>query len=332
MFPAVYRLPGSRYSSAYCSAALLLSLLMPLGCRGAALALTSDKKPELSTSPLAASAKEAFRSTLLAGDYTALDLVAEKLTAAYLASPHDPDLALYIAHAHFWRVAERTREPAQRALITDHLAIAELYFVEATGLRPNDHRIPGWLGGVKMALGRIHGNERKSREGYFLIEDGVNRFPEFNHFSKSYILSNLPASHARFRDGLEAMWKSIEVCNAAGIDRRAPDYRAFYRQAADLSGSLRVCHNLPVAPHNFEGFFLHNGDVLVKAGEPEAAKVMYANARLAPSFAEWPYREALEERIRTAQVRAEAFQNIDQQRWPEMMAASSMACTGCHQR
>jgi hypothetical protein len=325
-------MPGSRFRSAYCSAALLLSLVMSLGCRGAALAFAPEKKPEVSTSALAASAKESFRSTLLAGDYAALDAVAERLTAAYLASPRDPDLALYIAHAHFWRAAERVREPAQRALITDQLAIAETYFAQATVLRPNDYRIPGWLGGVKMALGRIHGDEGKSREGYFLLEDGVARFPEFNHFTKSYIFSNLPPSHERFREGLEAMWKSIEVCTGAGIDRRAPDYRAFYRRVADLSGALRVCHNLPMVPHNFEGFFLNNGDLLVKAGEPEAAEVMYANARLAPSFAEWPYREALEERIRTAQIRAEAFRSNDQQRWPEMMVASSMACTGCHQR
>ena len=59
---------------------------------------------------------------------------------------------------------------------------------------------------------------------------------------------------------------------------------------------------------------------------------MYANARLEPSYPAWPYRATLEERIRTADARAEAFRSPAPERWPEMMVSSALSCTGCHQR
>ncbi|MES1205820.1 MAG: hypothetical protein ABUS79_07765 [Pseudomonadota bacterium] len=298
------------------------------------MATAPRKAPELSHSPQANMAKTAFREILLAGDYGALDGVTDALTTAYLAAPGDPDLALYLAHAHFWRLAERAREPKLRPTITDHLATADMYFKQAALLSPNDHRIPGWLGGVELALGKLHADEREMREGYFLLEDGISAYPEFNHFSKSYVLSSLPPAHPRFAESIASMWRSVEICGAKGLDHENPDFRAFFRPSAAISleGADRVCHNVPVAPHNFEGFFLHNGDVLVKAGHPRAARIMYANARLEPSFATWPYRDVLEQRIRTADARADAFRTLSADRWPEMMVSSRMACSGCHQR
>src|SRR5262245_41481476 len=65
-------------------------------------------------------------------------------------------------------------------------------------------------------------------------------------------------------------------------------------------GPKRVCWNSWIAPHNFEGFFLNFGDMLVKAGEPGLAVSMYANAKLTPDYASWPYRDVLEDRMRNA--------------------------------
>lgn len=306
--------------------------LVSAGCRSLALATAPEKKPEVSRSQSALRAKAAFETALLDGNYEAIGPVTEALTAAYLSAPRDPRLALYIAHAHFWRAAERVREPIRRATITDDLLVARVYFNEARRLAPDDTRILGWLGGVTLALGKIHDDERLVREGYFTLEDGVSSYPEFNHFSKGYALSQLPRSHPRFEEALEAMWLSVEVCQN-GFDREHPGYsRGFRASLPAETGKRRVCYNGPTAPHNFEGFFLQNGDMLVKAGDPARAKVMYANARLVPSYAHWAYRETLEERIRTAEERAQAFAATDPKVWPEMMVNSRAACTGCHQR
>jgi hypothetical protein len=302
------------------------------GCHSLALASAPEKTPQVSSSPQAEQAKTAFVSALEGGRYEELPAVTESVTAAYLAAPRDPTLALYVAHAHLWQVSERVRDPDLKPTVTDHLLVAEGYFRQARQLNPDDARIAGWLGGVEMALGKVHGDERWLREGYFTLEDGVSAFPEFNQFSKSFTLSALPRSHPRFAEALEAMWASIEACDASGIDREQPDFAPYFRASARLTGPKRVCHNLPKAPHNFEGFFLHNGDLLVKAGKPAAAKRMYANARLEASFGNWSFREVLEERIRTADTRAQAFQAPRADAWPEMMVASRAACTGCHQR
>ena len=217
----------------FVSSGLALALLtVGLGCRSTAVMFAPRKSAELASSELAERAKSSFRKTLLEGDYAGLPGVTETLTAAYLAAPRDPELALYVAHAHLWRVAERVREAAPRATITDHMTIAETYFYQALALRPDDHRILGWLGGVQMALGKIHADEQKGRQGYFVMEDGVARFPEFNHFSKSYALSSLPPGHARFPEAVEAMWRSIEVCATGSFDRRHPNYGPVFRPTA----------------------------------------------------------------------------------------------------
>jgi hypothetical protein len=316
--------------------AVLVAVLVIVSssCRGMALASAPQKTPIASRSAQAQQAERAFELALVAGDYAALAEVTEALTRAYLAAPRDPTLALYLGHAHFWRVAERARDPDPRATLTDHLLIAERYFTQAELLRPEDYRILGWLGSAKLALGNVHADERWTREGYFMLEDGVEAFREFNLFSKSYTLSLLPRDHPRFPEALDAMWESVEACNARGLDRKHPDFAPYFRPspAVPLAGPQRVCHNLPKAPHNFEGFFLHNGDLLVKAGKPGLARVMYANARLEPGFANWVYRDVLEERIVTAETRARRFASKDRADWPEMMVASRLSCSGCHQR
>ena len=80
----------------------------------------------------------------------------------------------------------------------------------------------------------------------------------------------------------------------------------------------------------FEGFFLHNGDLLAKAGRPEAARTMYANARLAPSYEQWPFRDLLEERIASADERARAHASPDPDARPAVMVETAYSCTGCH--
>lgn len=92
--------------------------------------------------------------------------------------------------------------------MTEHLILAERYLQEAARLDPADARLLGWLGGIKGALGQIHQDPRLSIEGYFLLREGIDRFPEFNYFAAAYGLSVLPANNALFREGLDYMWRN----------------------------------------------------------------------------------------------------------------------------
>jgi len=86
-----------------------------------------------------------------------------------------------------------------------------------------------------------------------------------------------------------------------------------------------------IAPHNFEGFFLNFGDMLVKAGQPDLGVTMYRNAQLAREYPAWPYKAVLEAPIRDAAKNVEAFRRAEP--GPDaatLMIRSTFACMGCH--
>ena len=77
-----------------------------------------------------------------------------------------------------WTLSERSRVgDARDPRITDFAILAEHYFGEAANLAPYDDRIAGWQGGVRLALGEIHADERTTRTGYFQLRDSVRRYP-----------------------------------------------------------------------------------------------------------------------------------------------------------
>ena len=101
-------------------------------------------------------------------------------------------------------------------------------------------------------------------------------------------------------------------------------------------GKKRACWNSKKAPHNFEGFFLNMGDLLVKKGKPALAKKIYGNAKLSKTYQKWPFRGVLEQRIANAEKNVELFRKkIDSGDNPKhdmLMFNSSFACMACHQK
>jgi hypothetical protein len=96
-------------------------------------------------------------------------------------------------------------------------------------------------------------------------------------------------------------------------------------------GTKRVCWNSWIAPHNFEGFFLNMGDMQVKAGDWQLGQKLYANAKLSPTYAQWNYRQVLEDRIRDAQQNITAFNApLRSPKGNPMMNSSAFACMACH--
>jgi hypothetical protein len=306
-------------------------MLLAFVCGCDPVAMAPDKTNVPANNPSAVQAKRAFREALRAGQYDALPEVTSALTTAYVADPRDAELALLAGHAHLWRLAERSRLAAVPATITDEAVLAAHYFDQAKAMRPEDSRIDGWFGSTLLALGAINDDEHLRRKGYFALKSGASAYPEFNHFTFGYAMSTVPVTHERWPEVVRAMWESVDVCAGSAVSREVPDYARYASAQAeerDRSGARRVCWNSALAPHNFEGFFLQGGDVLVKNGQPDAAIRMYENARLSRSYASWPHRDALERRISSARARAERFRTTGD---GEMMVDSPLACTGCHE-
>lgn len=296
-----------------------------------AIRSAAPKEARISDSPQAAQAQQAFWEAFQAQRYDALPKVTEALTAAYLRHPEDPKLALLLAHAHFWRVAERSRDSRAGAGVTDGLVLANFYFAEAYRLQPEDHRISGWLASTELALGSVHADERTRRRGYFDLKASARAFPEFNNFSLGYVLSRLPAGDPRLDEAVEAMWLNLDLCVGQKVDRHRPDLSVLGATVVP-DGPKRVCFNGAHTPHNVEGYFLAFGDLLVKTAKPAAAKAIYAQARISPTYDAWPFRALLEERIITADVRAAAFASGDAASAPETISTSAHACAICHAR
>lgn len=307
-----------------------LGALLLAGCSYVAVHTAPKKQPLVSSSAQAVQAKQAFWRAFHEERYEALPEVTEQLTAAYLANPRDPQLALLTAHAHLWRGAEYKRMPRPVASVTDQFALANYYFVQAYELSPDDGRIPGWLGSTQAALGAIHADERERRQGYYTLKDSVGTYPEFNHFTIGYVLSRLPAGDPRLNEALGHLWDALDLCVGRKVDRRNPQIPDFFAQQTS-SGPRRVCFNSALAPHNVEGFFLVLGDVLVKTGDPQTARQAYALTKLAPSYQQWRYKAVLEERVETADQRAGLYANErDPAKQPVTVSNSDYACTVCH--
>jgi hypothetical protein len=317
---------------------ILFVIVVDLGCEVLAVKFAPKKKAKVSDTELARHAQSVFHESLASGRYENLPEVLRLLTAAYLQNPRDPSVSFQLGMAHLWKVAERFRESKQEPTITDDLILAEKYLSEARKLDPKDFRIPGFEGSVKMALGSIHQDEALKREGYFLLKDGTRAYPEFNFFTMSFVLSNVPRGDPKFADAIDYAWRNVEVCvghkvgrTAADVAHLAEEFRRSLSPTAEIAGGShdRACRNPPTAPHNMEGFLLHMGDLLVKKGDIETGREIYGLAKLSPSYSSWPYGDVLEKRIATAPERAAAFA-AGTKPPPEMMFQSPYACVGCH--
>jgi len=313
--------------------AALVVLLVGAACDDLAVKYAPKKTARASDTELSRKAHEYFLTSLSAGSYENLPEAMRLLTAAYLQNPRDASISFHLGMAHLWKLAERSRESVRDPTITDHLILADWYLREAHRLDPSDARIPGFEGSVKMALGSLHQDEALKRRGYFTLKDGMKAYPEFNLFTMSFVLSNAPRTDPKFADAIDYAWKNVDLCVGHPVDRTAS---GVHRLAADFPAVIargshdRACQNPPSAPHNMEGFLLHMGDVLVKKGDVETGREIYALAKAAPTYAAWPYGNVLDARIEQASARARAFASGVTPP-PELMFQSAYACVGCHQ-
>ena len=294
-----------------------------------AVAFAPAKSAQKTTDPGAAAARATFWRAFESGRYDESPQVIAALTTAYLKNPRDPETTLLLGLAHLWRLGERARLTAPDPRITEHAILAEKYLLEAQRLAPHDARIPGWLGSVQLALGKIDQNEKLMRTGYFSLRDGVRKFPEFNAFTLGYALSRLPATDPKYLEAVDSMWQSLAHCrqlNPGSVDGGR------FLSSPDAPGANRACWNGPKAPHNIEGFFLNFGDMLVKAGDVALARKLYRYAELSPTYNEWPYRTVLEAHSQQAEARAVLFRDGDDSNDPVMMIDSAHDCMACHQR
>jgi hypothetical protein len=314
-----------------CAAALLAATLA--GCSYMAVRSAPAKKASESRTEASLKADELFWQTLHSGRYEEIPASLNALKGAYLSNPNDAVTAAHIGWMHIWRLAEGSRLDRVAPTITDDAILARRYFQEAVQLNPNEARYLGFLASATMTEGSIHKDEKVTRRGSFLMQDAIRAWPEFNLFTAGYGASRLSPESERFKQALEWQWQTLDLCAGEKIDRANPVFRR-YLSLVTTEGPKRACWNSWIAPHNFEGFFLNMGDMLVKSGDWQIAQKIYTNAKSSPTYAQWKFRDVLEARIADAQANVEIFNaaqdNADKAR-RRIMIASPFACMACHQ-
>lgn len=267
------------------------------------------------------------------GEYDQIPVVLNALTAAYLADPNDATTAAHIGFMHTWRANERWRLDEIPATITDHAVLARKYFQEAVRLNPHVALYLGFRGGMTMAEGDIHRDEKLWRSGYSTLIKSIRAFPELNYVTGGLVEGILPPTSDRFKRALEWQWKTLDLCLGEKIDRANPDASP-YMHLFTTEGNKRVCWNGWIAPHNFEGFWLNMGDMLVKSGDWRTAQKAYANAALSVDYPRWKFRNILEERIPQAEANVALFNAVPDRSGrlaKPIMSQSAFACVSCHQ-
>lgn len=309
---------------------ILISALT--GCENIAIWTTPPKKPKTSHSKLAKTSEQLFWQTLHAGDYDGIDKTLALMTAAYLQNPNDPVLASHLGFLHIWKITERARENTIPATIVNEIILSKRYFAEAILLDPNDPRIQGFYGDTQLIEGQLLQNSREVVRGFFTLRRAIKRWPEFNYFTAGYPMSVLPPTDKNFKLGLDYQWQTLTLCAGVKISAQNPDYSP-YLHLTTTRGPKRACWNSWIAPHNFEGFFLNMGDMLVKAHDWQTAIKIYENAKLSPDFNQWPYKKFLEERIKNAQNNVYYFnQKNIRDKDHVILFNSGYGCAACHQK
>ena len=284
-------------------------------------------------------AKEAndyFWTNYHQGNYDSIPIIIDKLSLAIAANPNDIISTTHLGFVHVWALSERQRLLIPKADIAEHIILSRKYFEVANMMNPHDLRVLGFLADLTLAEGSNLNNRHEQVKGYFMGLKAINKWPQFNKFTLGYVFSGLDKTDKNFMKGLAWQYETIDDCACENGTKKTDYQEAINKIKHSTNIKIsRACWNSWIAPHNWEGFCLNWGDMLVKSGQLDEAKKIYNLAKQSDTYSEWPFKKELETRLNEVQENEIAFnklideQNIQQQK--VIMFHSKMACMGCHQ-
>jgi hypothetical protein len=292
------------------------------------------------TTGISRAAIEKFWTIYHGNDYTAIPEVQNELQKAIHSDPNNPTLYALLGATHFWHVGESSRDPkADRNVLARDMPTAAGLFQKAVDLdyytqHPigyiSDDHLPGYLGITMVHTGQQYQDPKLIAKGDATLDFAAYQFPEFNNFNRWAAHLDDQKDSETYKKALDSLWQSIDACVGTQIDRANPDMKP-YLQLVNSVGRKKVCWwEGDIAPYGFEGLILNLGNGLVKAGQVDAARVMYANARYAANYETWPYRDVLET-IASSDLnsRAAQYADADDKNDPPLHVPDR-SCVYCH--
>jgi hypothetical protein len=281
-------------------------------------------------------------SQLHQGNYDSIPEIINKLRSAWSASPGDPALNARLGFIYLWKFCERERIDHDTSIFRN-VFISNNFFKRAIDLNPDDERIYSLLAATEMCGGAIRNDDKQTRRGYLKGLKAVPKWPQFNRFSLAAVVSVLDKNSRMFRKGLRFQWVTMDECSCKKLDKEEVLQRP-EKVVSDLIAELqkstdpkikRACWNTWIAPHNFEGYLLNFGDMLVKNGQLKEAKQLYSAIKLSPSYENWPYRHILEDRVLDITENESEFnkplQLLISKGSKQIFINSRFSCMACHQ-
>jgi hypothetical protein len=307
-----------------------------IGCGSLAVRFAKKKLAGTEPGEYVQAANEYFWQHFHAGDYDSIPIIVDWLNLALAREPNDLRTTAHLGFVHIWALAERQNRHYPDRAIIEQVSLARRYFEEAVTMDDDDPRVLGFLADMTMEEGAHLNNDKEKTEGYFQGLRSIREWPQFNKFTIGFGFARLDTGSANFKEGLKWQYESMTdcACEIKGADGMSDSAKTAIIFESKTPKVKRACADTWIAPHNLEGFFLNMGDMLVKSGQWEKAMQIYALARLAPSYSEWPFRDTLEARILDARQNVAVFNHpVDERnlsRQAVMMNTSGYSCMGCH--
>jgi hypothetical protein len=276
------------------------------------------------------------------GNYDSISLIIQKLNSALEKAPDDSTLNTHLGFIYLWKFCERNRDEPDTTIF-QNIYKSSYFFRKAIGLNPNDSRLYSLEAATEMCAGEIQKNNRQRIKGYWKAMQAVPKWPQFNRFSLGAIEALLNKNSFRFRQGLRYQWITMDECSCKKLTKKEilehPE-KVIPELIDEISNSpnqkiKRACWNTWIAPHNFEGYLLNFGDMLVKKGMLTEALKIYSAIKLSPSYNDWPYSSVLDDRINNIKTNEIQFnkplQLIIPRNASQIFINSGISCVGCHQ-
>jgi hypothetical protein len=301
------------------------------------LLLAAFAKPDRDT---ATTAIERFWAVYHGNNYDAIPQVQEQLQEAIEDNPQNPTLYALLGATHFWHIGEAARDttPHDPTLAQDMSDAVELfrksleldyYTRHLIGFINDDHQ-PGYLGITTVHLGQQDKNPDVIAKGDQLLDFAAYQFPEFNNFNRWAAHNTDARDSDSYKKALESLWQGIDACVGEPIDRTNPDLRPYLNLVTSVGRKKACWWEGDLAPYSFEGYILNLGNGLVKAGQIDAAKIVFADARYAKNYQTWPYRKYFEQAANSdLNARAALYANGDASSEPPL-GVPNRGCSYCH--
>lgn len=249
---------------------------------------------------------EQFWTTYHGNNYDGIADVQKELQTAIQSDPNNPTLYALLGATHFWHVGEMSRDPdalSHKSVFEQDMPTAAALFQKALDLdyytqHPigyiNDDHLPGYLGITTFHAGQEYRDANLMAKGDSILDFAVYQFPEFNNFNRWASHLDDTRDSETYKKALDSLFEDIDACIGTHLDRNNPDMKPYLNLVTGVGRKKACWWKGDIAPYGFEGLVLNLGNGLVKAGQVDAARVMYANAKYAENYATWPYRDVLE--------------------------------------